>query len=268
MSTKKIYVNGGIAIHTPYFCYRNAGVHYNEPPAGAEILECDEEVDGCPCINITEEKAPSIFNEYYAKTFFSTIYQFSDFIYKSYQDGYDQYQDTISGVKEVLGLLNSTTGNLKHELMIMAYGGVFTALDTFVADTMLTRITHDQDSFSKCVSCLRLKCEKKKELKEQLQKMWDENLLGDVEQKVIDSVLRTSFCNIETIKDFYKSVFSVSIVDEGGKMRNYFHNRNLIIHRNGKRKNGTFVIDSTKTIFTLIQDADAFVKQIMTKITQ
>lgn len=33
-------------------------------------MECDEEVDGCPCINITEEKAPSIFNEYYAKTFF------------------------------------------------------------------------------------------------------------------------------------------------------------------------------------------------------
>lgn len=67
---KKIYVNGGVAIYTPFFCYKDAGAGYKEPPVGAEIMECDDKIDGCPCIKITAEKVPSIFNEYYAKTFF------------------------------------------------------------------------------------------------------------------------------------------------------------------------------------------------------
>lgn len=267
-ANKKIYVKGGIAIYTPFFCYKNAGAGYKEPPAGAEIMECDDEIDGCPCIKITEEKAPSIFNEYYTKTFFSTLYQWSDFLHKSFQQDYDEYQEKVSGIKEVLDLLRVATDNQKHELIIMAYGDVFTALDTFVADTILTRITHNQDSFLKCISCLKLKYEEKKALKEQLHRMWNENILGDIEQKIINYVLRTSFCDINTIKKFYKIVFCVSIVDKEGKMKKYFHYRHLIIHRNGKRKDGTFIIDSEEKIYTLIRDINAFVKQIMTKIAQ
>ena len=265
---KKIYVNGGVAIYTPFFCYKDAGAGYKEPPVGAEIMECDDKIDGCPCIKITAEKVPSIFNEYYAKTFFSTLYQWSDFLHKSFQQDYDEYQENILGIKEVLDLLKVATDNQKHELTIMAYGNVITALDTFVADTILTRITHNQKSFLNCISCLKLKCEEKKEFEEQLHIMWNKNLLGNIEQKVINHVLRTSFCDIDTIKKFYKKVFCVSIVDEEGKMKTYFHNRHLIIHRNGKRKDGTFIIDSIENIYTLIQDVNTFVKQIMTKITQ
>lgn len=267
-ANKKIYVNGGVAIYTPFFCYKNAGACYKEPPVGTEIMECDDEVDGYPCIKITTEKAPSIFNEYYAKTFFSTLHQWSDFLHKSIQQDYDEYQEKISGIMEVLDLLKVATDNQKHELIIMAYGNVFTALDTFVADTILTRITHDQNSFLECISCLKLKCEEKEELKKQIHRMWNENLLGDMEQKVIDNVLKTSFCDIDTIKKFYKKVFHVSIFDKEGKMRKYFHNRHLIIHRNGKRKDGTFIIDSAENIYTLIRDINTFVRQIMTEITQ
>ena len=38
---KKIYVNGGIAIMTPFFRYQNAGALWNTPPDGSEQIECD-----------------------------------------------------------------------------------------------------------------------------------------------------------------------------------------------------------------------------------
>ena len=34
---KRIYVNGGILITTPFFAYKNAGALYDTPPENSEI---------------------------------------------------------------------------------------------------------------------------------------------------------------------------------------------------------------------------------------
>lgn len=56
-------MNGGIVIETPFFCHGNVGCLYTTPPEGSEKMECNDEVKGQPSIVVTEEKAPSIFNE-------------------------------------------------------------------------------------------------------------------------------------------------------------------------------------------------------------
>ena len=263
---KKIYVNGGVVIDTPFFCYKNAGCLYADPPEGAEIIECDEEIDAAPCIKITEEKAPSIFNEYYAKTFFSTLYCWAEFLHKDFNQDYEDYLQKMSGIKEVLNLLAIATEKQKQELLLMAYGSVFTALDTFVADTILTKITHDKESFKIYISLLSKK--EREKLQNRLNRMWEYNECGDAEQQVINNVLTTSFCNIMRIKDVYQKVFNVSIGDNGGKMKRYFHNRHLIIHRNGKKKDGTNILKSEEEVYVLINDVSSFVKQIVDQINK
>lgn len=82
---KLVYVNGGVAILTPFFRYLDAGARFGMPEEPSYIIEPDEEMDGQPCIIITEEKAPTFFKGYYAKTFFSTRCKIASFFSSSIQ---------------------------------------------------------------------------------------------------------------------------------------------------------------------------------------
>lgn len=260
---KKIYVNGGVVIYTPFFCYENAGAGYKEPPTGAEIMECDDEVDGCPCIKITAEKAPSIFNEYYAKTFFSTLYQCCDFMHKSFQQDYDDYLKRIYDIENFLTILDKLPEEQVEKFLRLLYGNVITAFDSFMSDIVLTKITHDKDSFEKYVQNTPIK----KQLKEQLQRKWSENTCDNVEQTIIDWALMTSYCNVKRINEICNAIFdNVVIEDKNGKMQEYFINRHIIFHRDGKRKDGKYIVNSAKDVTELITEVNAFVKQIMDKI--
>ena len=97
--------------------------------------------------------------------------------------------------------------------------------------------------------------------------MWNENAMDSAEQEVIDKVLTTSYCNMKNVNKAYGAVFEITIGDEGNKMAGYFQKRHLIFHRNGKRKDGTYVPESEEEIKDLIDDTNAFVKQINDKIS-
>lgn len=259
MENKKIYVNGGIAIHTPFFCHRNVGAKYDTPPEGSETIECNDVLDGQPCLSITDEKAPSIFNEYYAKTFFSTRYCWTDFLRNDFEQDYKDYQNRIEDIKELLRLLEYASERQKKTLLRLAYGNVLTAFDSYIGDTILSKITHDKDSFQ----AYQESCIKSKDLRTRLQKMWDENTIDNAEQEVIDKVLTKSYCNMSNINKAYSAIFdNVTIEDKDNKMAGYFKKRHLIFHRNGKKKDGTYVPKSEEEIIKLIEDTNAFVKLI------
>lgn len=261
--SKKIYVNGGIVVETSFFCHGNVGCLYTTPPEGSEKMECDDEVKGQPCIVVTEEKAPSIFNEYYAKTFFSTRYCWADFLRNDFEQDYKDYQSRIEDIKEMLELLEFASERQKKILLRLAYGNVLTAFDSYVGDTILSKITHSKKSFE----AYGKECVKNKDLHARLQKMWNENAMDSAEQEVIDKVLTTSYCNMKNVNKAYGAVFEITIGDEGDKMAGYFQKRHLIFHRNGKRKDGTYVPESEEEIKDLIDDTNAFVKQINDKIS-
>lgn len=51
-----VYVNGGVAILTPFFQYLDAGALFGMPSEVNDIIEPDEEIEGQPCLIITEKK--------------------------------------------------------------------------------------------------------------------------------------------------------------------------------------------------------------------
>lgn len=268
VKSKKIYINGGVAIMTPFFRHQDAGALYETPPAGCELMECKDQIEGQPCVIIKEDCAPSIFNDYYAKTFFSTLYEWAPFFRKTYNDCYTEYQNKIAEIVE-LTTISSISPQIEKTLMRQVFLGLIAAVDTFVCDTILTKISGSKESFyTYFQDYILAKCseETKKEKQEALERMWDNNEMGSAEQKVFDNVLKVSYSNIDIIKVIYKQLFCISICDIGGKMKKHFQTRHLIAHRNGRQKDGELLECTKDDITALVADANAFVKQIVDKL--
>ena len=96
---KRIYVNGGILITTPFFAYKNAGASYDLPPENSEIIEPNTITEtGEPYLEISNEHPQSIFNEYYAKTFFTTQHTFAYFFAKDFIGSYNDFKQRIDEI--------------------------------------------------------------------------------------------------------------------------------------------------------------------------
>lgn len=261
---KKIYVNGGLVIKTPFFSYRGAECLYEEASKDMEIMECDNEIDGYLCVIVDEEKAPSIFNEYYAKTGFSTNTSWAPFLYKSNEDNYEEYKCRIDEIYE-LTKIEDLSANTKQILFRQVYLGIVAAVETFVCDTILSKLSNSKDAFCKYINEKKL-YKISDTIKEDLDRMWNKNEMGNAEQKVFDHVLKESYCDINKIKLIYKRLFKISICDINGKMKRHFQKRHLIAHKNGRKKNGEIDILCEKDIDGLISDTNGFVKLIMEKL--
>ena len=236
---KRIYVNGGILITTPFFAYKNAGALYDTPPENSEIIEPNTITEtGEPYLEISDERPQSIFNEYYAKTFFTTQHTFAYFFQKDFIGSYNDFEQRIDEIQSVI-----------------------TSLDTFICDIILTKIIQDEESFNNFFNSIP-PCKKKDEMT----KLKEDNLVAQWEQKVIEYVMRTSYSNIGTIKDILKELFKVSIIDTNGNMKNHFYYRNLLAHRNGRKKDGGYINITNKELESLIIDTQSIAKQIQTKI--
>lgn len=265
---KKIYVNGGVVIKTSFFRYQDAGASYDTPPEGCEQIECKDQIEGQPCIIIKEDCAPSIFNEYYAKTFFSTLYEWAPFLHKTYNDCYTEYKNNITEISELMAI-NGISKQVENTLLRQVFISIIAAVDTFVCDTILTRISDDKESFYTYFRKIILdKCPKdmKTKKKEALERMWNKNEMDSAEQEVFDNVLNTSYSNIKTIKELYKLLFGISVYDTDGKMKKHFRTRHLIAHRNGRKKSGEYYNCSKDKIKDLIADANDFIHQIVDKL--
>lgn len=266
-NNKKIYVNGGIVIDTPFFRYNDAKCLCITPPEGCEQIECNSEINGQPCIIITETSAPSIFNEYYAKTFFSTRNEWAPFLRNSYDDCYAEYRQRITDITEL-----SKIQCCQHTMQILlrqVYLGIIAAVDTFVCGTILTKIAGSKESFFTYFQEFILARCNDKESKQKLyalERMWDDNEMGNSEQNVFDNVLKESYSSISRIKTTYTKLFGISICDTNGDMNKHFRIRHVIAHRNGRKKDGGLYEFTLRDIDNLINDANGFVKQILDKI--
>lgn len=145
---KRIYVNGGILITTPFFAYKNAGASYDLPPENSEIIEPNTITEtGEPYLEISNEHPQSIFNEYYAKTFFTTQHTFAYFFQKDFIGSYNDFKQRIDEIQSVINIkgLDEQKQNIINKL---SYINIITSLDTFICDIILTKIIQDEESFN------------------------------------------------------------------------------------------------------------------------
>ena len=261
----KVYVDGGILIITPFFKYENAIALYKTPPVGAEIFIPQDKIENEPCLIITEEKAPSIFKEYYAKTFFTTKYSWAPFFSNGTKDCLDFFSTRISEIIKLTAL--SASLEIQQIIYRQSVVSLVASLDTFVSDLVLYRATKDKDSFISVVNTLNVSANKKIDLLTRIIRMWDTNAIDSAEQEVIDFVLRNSYSSLDEIKKFLRLLYAVTIQDNDN-VKNIIKLRHLIAHRNGRKKDGTIITLSKENITDYIRHIDNFVQSIYNMITQ
>ncbi|MDE6445037.1 MAG: hypothetical protein K2K64_11570 [Muribaculaceae bacterium] len=246
---RKVYVNGGIIIETPNFRYLNAGARYDVPPENAEIIEPDGEINGEPCLIITDKKAPTFFKEYYAKTFFSTKYSIAPFFSHSIEECLNDFNRRISDVINLLHK-NDTSEDTRQILYRLSLVSAVSAFDTYICDLVLFIATKDKEVFLKTAE--KFCGNKAANIISRIAKMWSDNILDSAELEVIDCVLKTSYSNQRIIKDnvlqdLYKVETSVNL-----NIQEIFHLRHIIAHRSGRQKDGNEIEVSNSELLKLI----------------
>lgn len=258
--SKKIYVNGGILITTPYFRYSGGGTLYSVPPEGAEMIETNRTNENGSYLEINDEHPQSIFNEYYAATFFTTSHAWADFFHRDYIEAYNDYLERIDNINEVVSIedLDEKQQTIVHRLLFIS---IVASLETFICDIVLTKITRDEESFHKYFESRPYSDDKK----EKMLQLKNDNI-GRLEQLIIEEVMKTTFSNMDTIKDVFKDVFNISISDTSGKIRKHFYCRNLLAHKNGRKKDGSYMNITKNNLNTLVENSKNFVMQIMQEL--
>jgi len=118
--TKKVYVDGSILIKTSDFKYEGAGCLF-DIPQGAETIGTNEIIDGEPFLVIDDERPQSMFNEYYAKGVFTTLYSWSYYLNSNCQKAYDNYidrKDEIECLLEGVNKLEPRQQELTYKLLL------------------------------------------------------------------------------------------------------------------------------------------------------
>lgn len=256
----KVYVDGGILIMTPFFKYEDGGALHKIPPQGAEILIPQDKIEGNPCLIITEEKAPSIFKEYYAKTFFTTKHIVAPFFSNSLKDCLDFFSMRISEVVK-LTAIEATSPEIQQILFRQSIVSIVASLDTFISDLVLYQATKDKESFITIASTLSIPANKKVDFLTRIIRMWENNAIDSAEQEVIDSVLRNSYSSFDEIKKMLKLLYAIKIPDNDN-IKNIISIRHLIAHRNGRKKDGAIIALSKEDVTDYIKYINNFAQSI------
>lgn len=257
---KKVFVDGGILVTTPFFTCRNAGAGYEYPPEGSEVIDTNKSDEYGEYLLIDDENPQSIFNEYYAKTFYTTGYMCAELFYNDILKVHSDYLERMNDIKEVINLKGL---NIKQRKIVnrLSYINIIASLETFICDIILMKITNDENVFNSFYDSIPQSKEK-----EELQKLHEKKMIGKWEQRIIEYVMKTSYSNIDTIKSVCKTMFGVTIIDKEGKMKNHFRNRHKLAHRNGRNKDNTYINITNAELDSLMSDSTIFIDQIVEKI--
>lgn len=254
---KIIYINGHLVINTPYFKFKEAGCICETPPEGAEIWVPNK---GDAIFEINDNNPQSIFNEYYAKGGLSSYYGGAKFLYNTYKDVYEDYKERIEDVKSII---NINTESDKHQQILfrLLYLSVIASLETFVSDIIITKITESEESFEKYYEQFI-----HKNIKNKLEKLADEGLIGKREQEIIKHAQRLTYSDIDRIKKSFKNILTVEINYDTANLKKHIINRHIIAHKNGRIQDNKYMIFNESDLETLISETNNFVDYLMSTI--
>lgn len=252
---KKVYVDGGIVITTPYFKCKGAGARFGIPYVDVDKIAPNDTKEGHPCLVITDEQMPSIFNEYYAKDFFSTNTKWASIFSNNVEGCFSTFNKKINDVKNLVAL-NDVCDQTRQTLYLLSLVSCVAALDTLISDLVIYAASRDSDIFLRVVDLLYSGNSKAKMLGRILH-MWCDNVLDSAEQEVFESILKMSYSSSKEIKIFLKLVYGIS-VSISEKLKQAIHIRHLVAHRNGRQKDGSYYILTKNELLSIITEVHKF----------
>ncbi len=223
----KVYVNGGILIKTRFFTCKGLTCLTDIIPDGAKIITPTTKYEGSPCLIIDDKHPQSLFNDYYAKTFVSSLYEGAEFLSMSIDDCFNEFYVSLNEIEEIA----CSFSNSKHYKSIMKflYISVVTCLDSLVRSLVLCNISQNEELFLSCYDKRISKSDKA-----DISKYLINDDRGRWENKILEKIDSASYCNVDVIKKSFEAMELDKPIDEDGVIGRHFENRHILVHQNGK----------------------------------
>ena len=224
----KVYVNGGILIKTRYFSCKGLTCLTDYIPEGARIINPTTIVEGSPCLIIDDKHPQSLFNEYYAKTFVSSLYEGAEFLRLSNEECFNEFHTSLHEIEEIV---NGLEINFKHykTIMKLLYINVVSCLDSLVRSLILCNISQDEELFLRYYDKRISKYDKA-----DISKHLINDDRGRWEKEVLEKIDGVSYCNVDVIKKSFEAMGLDKPIDKDGIIGKHFENRHILVHQNGK----------------------------------
>lgn len=224
----KVYVNGGILIKTRYFACKGLTCLADNIPEEARIINPNTKCEGSPCLIIDDKHPQSLFNDYYAKTFVSSLYEGAEFLRMTSEDCFNEFYASLNEIEEIV---NSLEINSKHykSIIKLLYINVVTCLDSLVRSIILCNISRDEELFLKYYDTMISKSDKAV-----ISKHLINDDRGKWEKEILEKIDGVSYCNVDIIKKSFESMGLDKPIDNNGIIGKHFENRHILVHQNGK----------------------------------
>lgn len=258
---KTYYVKGGILVNTPFF--RNWEVTAGAgdiDTTGIETIPTNRKLDtGEPYLLIDDKNPQSIFANYIAASFFTTGYMWAPLFSRQYSDNFFEFSERLNEARQLMAVVETESGKeIQAMISRNAVSAIFTAYDTFIADIILTRIITDENAFYSFAS----KYSRWGNVRSNIAKC--NNAIA--EQKLIDEILSTSYCSTQNnVEAIVQDLFGFKITITA-QLKDLFKKRHLIVHRGGRRKDGSYLSYCQEDFEYVYKTVHDFVSEIVNGI--
>lgn len=258
---RNIYVDGGMLILTPLFTSSKIVAGCGSQPDGTERMTPKTQIEGVPCLIVDDEHPQSLFDAFYVRDFVSSGTVGTPYYIQTYNNIYEQFQQQVSEI-EILLNANIVGTSLVCLLNKMCYVNLLSILDSYICSCVVSCVTHDEAAFIKYYS-KRLDTKRQAKLSMHL----INREYGKWEKEIIkEDILGKSFLNNDRVLDTFK-LFNWKCPNiNSPAMKEAIENRHILVHRNGRRMDGSVIVITNEMVSHLIIAIRAIALEINTTI--
>jgi len=167
---------------------------------------------------------------------------------------YNEFRKSISNIQKLTNI-EDIPENLQRHYFNMLFSSIITSLETYLSDALKFNLKENEKSLIKFVETFKdfknIKCDFNNIF----------NLYDSIEEKVQDGLSGLLYHNLPKIKGIYKNTFGIDFQPISNLMKN-IEIRHDLIHRNGKKRSGTYHDITKDKVLELCDNVLIFVEDI------
>jgi len=167
---------------------------------------------------------------------------------------YIEFQESILSIKNLCNI-DCIDVSLTDHYFGMLYSSVITSMETYLYDAIRFKIDNDINFLEEFVRTF----EKYQKVKIIYSNIYNE--YSNIELKVKKSLSNLIYHRLDSIENIYSSIFTINFKDKEF-MNNAVQNRHNLVHRNGKKTDGTKHNMTKSNVLELCDKTSAFIADI------
>lgn len=236
------------------------GVYVDVLDGPYETLDVlNDEFANIICLDIIAKVSGEIENEFKCKEW-SKIPKDNDideyFIENLNTEFYDNFKIALRSIE----LLSHQSPVLKEELQQslnrMLYGNIITAMESYLSDAFTHVVLSDELKIRRLV-------EKTPELQNRTLKLGEIFLrLDSLKSEVQKYLMELIYHRLDKVRELYYHTLNIKFPEDLSSIFKAIINRHDIVHRNGKRKDGSTLTITSEDVSFLLSEVTSFIKEI------